>query len=61
MVMDKHTRSVRPTPLQSARSMELSALVVECDLVVYFIIYFFINEIILSFYYMLSVYDRGNH
>ena len=34
--MDRYTRSVRPTPLKSARSMALSAMVVECERSIYF-------------------------
>ena len=37
--MDRYTRSVRPTPLESARSMALSAMAVEGERFVYLFIY----------------------
>ena len=35
MLMDKYARSVGPIPLQSARLMVQSAIVVDCDLFIY--------------------------
>ena len=42
MVMDQHAKSVRPTSLQTMRSMASSAMAVECDLVIDQFIYLFI-------------------
>ena len=42
--MDRYTRSVRPTPLESARSMALSAMAVECERFIYLFI-LVLNEI----------------
>ena len=36
MAMNQNTRSVKPAPLQNARSMALSAMAVECELFIYF-------------------------
>ena len=35
MAMDRYTRLVGPTPLESVRSMALSAMAVECERFIY--------------------------